>query len=181
MESKEILREFAGKLAGLSAAAKVVAIAGAVSTMNGTLFAAGESAAEEKLRVIEPANQKRSDTVSDLATRKEEPVKEQGSEAVVNTLLASKEKGTAKGKTMEFKPVVTPKNQVKPVVASRIQVKGNIAPKIQERVAIYESKEVKPVVAEVTGSEANISMLKTAGSNQVVIKTRDLNGNRERQ
>ncbi len=36
-------------------------------------------------------------------------------------------------------------------------------------------KEVKPVVAEVTGSEANISMLKTAGSNQVVIKTRDLN------
>ena len=144
MESREILREFAGKLAGLSAAAKVVAIAGAVSTMNGTLFAAGESDAEEKLRAIEPANQKSSNKVSDLATREKEPVKAQVSGAPVNTLLASKEKS----KTIESKPVVTPKNQVmKPVVASRFQIKGNqvkennISPKIREKVAIYEPKK----------------------------------------
>ena len=147
MESREILREFAGKLAGLSAAAKVVAIAGAVSTMNGTLFAAGKSAEERELRVIETANQEPSDKVSDLATREKEPVKAQVSGAAVNTLLASKEKETAKVKTMASEPVVTPKNQVmKPVVASRFQVKGNqvkgnnIAPKIQEKVAIYERK-----------------------------------------
>jgi len=42
MESKEILKEFARKLAGLSAAAKAVAIAGAVSAYSGTGYAAEE-------------------------------------------------------------------------------------------------------------------------------------------
>ena len=51
MESKEILKEFAGKLAGLSAAAKVVAIAGAVSAYSGTGYAAKEGAVKAETRI----------------------------------------------------------------------------------------------------------------------------------
>lgn len=51
MESKEILKEFARKLAGLSAAAKVVALAGAVSAYSGTSYAAAEGAIKAENRI----------------------------------------------------------------------------------------------------------------------------------
>lgn len=51
MESKEILKEFAGKLAGLLAAAKVVVIAGAVSAYSGTGYAAAKSAVKAENRI----------------------------------------------------------------------------------------------------------------------------------
>ena len=47
MESKEILKQFAG----LSAAAKAVAIAGAVSAYSGTSYAAAEGAVKAENRI----------------------------------------------------------------------------------------------------------------------------------
>ena len=116
MESKEILKEFAGKLAGLSAAAKVVAIAGAVSAYSGTGHAAAESAVKAENRIVTVAkpNEKKSEEVS---AKKEEPAKTQVSEASVKALLASKEKDVAKASdtkvTAVAKANVSPKNESK--------------------------------------------------------------------
>ena len=155
MESKEILKEFAGKLAGLSAAAKVVAIAGAMSTMHGALFATGGSAVE---RI--PFDQKQSNALSDhkreeVAAGKEKTAEMLVSEKVVKTLSARKEETrkeeeTTKGKSKtsdQLKPVVTSRIQIKPSIQKKesaskpkIQGKTNIAPSIQKKVDIYEQK-----------------------------------------
>ncbi len=122
MESKEILKEFAGKLAGLSAAAKVVAIAGAVSTYSGTGHAA-ENAVKAENRLITAVEPRKSDASSDakkeesVVAKTEAVVAPKVSEATVNALLASKEKDVAKASdtkvTAVAKANVSPKNESK--------------------------------------------------------------------
>ena len=129
MESKEILKEFAGKLAGLSAAAKVVAIAGAVSAYSGTGHAAADTV-KTGSRFITTVDRRQSDTVSD--TKKEESVVAKTeiaapkiSEEVVKTLSASKAKDVAKAADAKATKVV----------------KANVSPKILEKAALYEPKK----------------------------------------
>ena len=119
MESKEILKEFAGKLAGLSAAAKVVAIAGAVSAYSGTGYAAKEGAVKAENRItagIAPTNGKvASDSrkSEEVSAKKEEPAKTQVSEAAVKTLLASKEKETVISEAQERISQVAPQQFIR--------------------------------------------------------------------
>ena len=76
MESKEILKEFAGKLAGLSAAAKVVAIAGAVSAYSGTLHGATESAVKAEDRITAAiSNERRASSEKEKSKETSEEVK----------------------------------------------------------------------------------------------------------